>query len=216
MKRAILLDLDGTLTDSAPALCRAVAYALARLGLPAQEETALRASIGPSLRESFPRFGVPPERMEEAIALFIEGYHENDEGAVSVYEGVPDMLAAFRDMGFTLALATAKPLDAAERITAEYGLAPYLDAQFGAKESGGLIDKHDLMISALRETGAEPSRSFMIGDRRHDMEGALKAGAAPLGALWGYGSADELKTAGALRLLASPKDAPGAIKELIT
>jgi phosphoglycolate phosphatase len=72
--------------------------------------------------------------------------------------------------------------------------------------SGELDHKPELLAHILSKHGLSPSHSLMVGDRRHDISGAHAVGMRGLGVLWGYGTRDELETAGADRLVDSPAD----------
>ncbi len=128
-----------------------------------------------------------------------------------VYEGVPDMLACLCDAGCRLWLATSKPHVYARRITAHFGLDEWLDGVFGSELDGTRADKGALLAHALAESGAHARRAVMLGDRRHDIDGARGNGMAAIGALWGYGGAAELGAAGAKNLAADPAEAARAI-----
>lgn len=214
MRPHVFVDLDGTLTDSAPGIFTAILHALETLGAPRPDEVALRACIGPSLLESFPRLGVPEADTARAMALYRERYVDGGVYDAKVYDGAPEMLARLKEMGFRLALATAKPIVYAPLITAHFGLTPYFDAEFGSNLDGRFADKRDLLKRCVAETGADPARSFMLGDRRHDALGALANGLTPLGALWGFGGRDELVAAGVTALADAPGDVARLVEEL--
>ncbi|MEL7463356.1 MAG: HAD hydrolase-like protein [Pseudomonadota bacterium] len=208
----VFLDLDGTLTDAAPGITRSIEYALTELGVPSPGEAALRGFIGPALQETFPALGVA--EVDRAIALYRERYTDVGLYENAVYEGAPEMMAALRAMGFRLALATAKPIAYAAKITAHFGLTPMMDAEFGSELDGKRTDKRDLLAFCIGRTGADPRRSFMLGDRMHDARGALANGLTPLGALWGFGTREELEEAGCAAIGAAPADIPVLVEDL--
>lgn len=208
----IFLDLDGTLTDAAPGITRSIEHALTEMGLSSPGEATLRGYIGPALQEIFPELGVSD--VDRAIALYRERYTDVGLYENSVYDRAPAMMEALRAMGFRLALATAKPIAYAAKITAHFGLAPMMDAEFGSELDGTRTDKRDLLRHCLARTGADPRRSFMLGDRMHDARGALANGLTPLGALWGFGTRDELEAAGCAAIGAAPADIPALVEDL--
>ena len=74
MQKSIFFDLDGTLTDSGEGIINCAELALRYLGLPVPAREQLRVFVGPPLRSTFLRFGVPPERMEETVAVYRRRY----------------------------------------------------------------------------------------------------------------------------------------------
>jgi phosphoglycolate phosphatase len=214
--RALLFDLDGTLTDNFEGIANCIRYALTHLGVPHPDPDALRACVGPPLRETLPRLLGRDDTAttERAIALYRErfsalGWREN-----AVYEGVPDMLAAAALVSPRVYLCTTKPQVYAERIVAHFGLAGFLAGVYGTSLDGRFDDKADLLAHLLASERLEGRHCLMIGDRRHDMRAAQRNGARTLGVLWGYGSRSELTEAGAEALLAAPEDFSRALAQL--
>ena len=214
--RALLFDLDGTLTDNFEGIANCIRYALTHLGVPHPEPDALRACVGPPLRETLPRLLGSSDAAiaERAIALYRERFAELGWRENAVYAGVPDMLAAAALVSPRMYLCTAKPQVYAERIVAHFGLAGFLDGVYGTPLDGSLDDKANLMAHLLARENLEGGHCLMIGDRRHDMRAAQRNGARTMGVLWGYGSRAELTEAGAETLLAAPADFPRAWAEL--
>jgi len=156
---------------------------------------------------------------DRALALYRDRFSDVGLYENRVYDGVPQMLTKLREAGFRLSLATSKPHVFASRITAHFGLDHWLDRIFGSELDGTRSDKTALLAHAMAQTGAGPRQAVMLGDRKHDILGARNSGIAAVGALWGYGTKNELQTAGAASLAASPGDAarliaaPGSLAE---
>ncbi|ADG74351.1 Haloacid dehalogenase domain protein hydrolase [Cellulomonas flavigena DSM 20109] len=209
-----LLDLDGTLMDSAPGIVASVSAAYAHVGLPAPTDAVMRSFAGPPIQWSFTTHGVGAEQLDAAVAAY--GAHFSGAGVwdTRVFDGVPAALATLREAGVLLVVATAKPLRWAAPICDEVGLTPLLDHVVGApddeSESKGDIIGRALAWVHSAVDGADV-RAVMLGDREHDVHGAAEHGLPCLGALWGYGGADELRAAGAVELLDSPADVPAAV-----
>jgi phosphoglycolate phosphatase len=214
--RALLFDLDGTLTDNFEGIANCIRYALTHLGVPHPDPEDLRACVGPPLRETLPRLLGRNDAAitERAIALYRERFSELGWRENAVYEGVPDMLAAAALVCPRVYLCTTKPQIYAERIVAHFGLAGYLAGVYGTSLDGRLDDKADLMAHLLARENLEGRQCLMIGDRRHDMRAAQRNGARTMGVLWGYGSRAELTEAGAETLLDAPDDFSRALAEL--
>ncbi len=192
---AILFDLDGTLTESEPGIVNSVKYALEKMGAPEVPYEQLRSFIGPPLFESFVRVGMfNDEDAHKAVALYRErfavvGWKEN-----SVYAGIPALLRALKKRGAYIAVATAKPIDFSSQIIEYFGMAPYIDKLEAISLTEHHADKGTIVRRALPE---KYERACMIGDRDTDIIGAIENNIDGIGALYGYGSYDELNNAGA-------------------
>lgn len=213
---AVLLDLDGTLTDSGPGIMGCVAYALERMGHPRPSDADLFACVGPPLSVSFARLLPAPERddparIDEAIALYRERYVPTGAYENAVYAGIPESLARLRAAGHRLVLCTSKPWVTAERICAHFDLARHLDGLYGAELDGVRGDKTSLIAWVLEQEGLAPVDAVMVGDREHDAHGAAANGVPALGVTWGYGSAAELTAAGCAALAERPSELPRAV-----
>lgn len=203
----VLLDLDGTLTDSRPGIVACFKHALAALRRPVPEDAALENLIGTPLRDALGKLlGVDADNdvVEEAVAGYRERYASAGLFESTVYEGMPDALAALAARGTQLFVATSKARIYAERIIEHFGLSRYFDAVYGSELDGGRSDKTELIRHALSRSNLLARDTVMVGDRRHDVIGALNNRVTPIGVLWGYGSRSELTAAGAAQLLTEP------------
>jgi len=209
----LLFDLDGTLTDSAPGITRCLAHAFARLGIAAPADAELRGCIGPPLDHSFRRLLATEDDalILRAIYAYRERFETTGMYENRVYDGIPQALAQLRASGERLLVVTAKPERFAREIVRHFALADFFDGVYGPSEDGVLNDKAELIAHVLRAERLAPERTTMIGDRAQDVRGARTNGARAIGALWGYGSRDELADAGAHALAADP----GALAELL-
>ena len=202
---AIFFDLDGTLTDPKPGITRSIQYALDKLGQPTiPTEDELTWCIGPPLRASFVKL-LGEASADLAVALYRERFSDIGLYENSVYPGVVDVLAALRQSGHRLFVATSKAHVFADRIIDHFGLREHFELVFGAELDGTRADKSDLLAYALKTAAVESSHAVMIGDRSHDMIGARNNGIRGIGVLYGYGSEQELTAAGASQLCATPK-----------
>ena len=192
---AILFDLDGTLTESEPGIINSVQYALEEMGAPVPDTDVLRSFIGPPLFESFIRVGMfNEEDARRAVALYRERFSRVGWMENSVYPGIPRLMKALKEQGAYIAVATAKPLEFSSRILDYFGLAPFVDRLEAITLTDHHADKGEIVRRALPETF---ERACMIGDRASDITGALQNGIDAIGALYGYGSREELTEAGA-------------------
>jgi phosphoglycolate phosphatase len=203
----ILFDLDGTLTESGPGIISSVRYALATMGAPALGDQQLRRFIGPPLLDSFRDFcGFDPDQVTTAIAAYREYYATDGQYQNSVYAGIPELLTSLGEAGRTLAVATSKAEVFAESILGHFDLRGYFSTVVGSELDGRRTAKADIITEALARLGGPVMGTVMIGDRSHDINGALAVGVGSIGVLWGYGDDVELSSAGAEALAATPPD----------
>ena len=206
--KAILFDLDGTLTDPREGITRSIAYALERMGLEPPPLDHLTFAIGPPLRPTLAKLigDESPAAVERAIGLYRERFADVGLFENAVYEGIAEVLRALGDRGATLYVATSKPRVYAERIVRHFGLEAHFEAIHGCELDGTREDKRELLAHLLPHHGVAPGAAAMIGDRGADMVAARHHGVRAIGALWGYGTREELEGAGAQSLCARPQE----------
>ena len=199
MYDTILFDLDGTLTDSGLGITKAVQYALGQMGYDIPERESLFCFIGPPLHRSFQKhYHMDEETSVEAVRQFRVYY--NQMGGIlenEVYGGIRELLAALKQVGKRLMVATSKPQAAAELVMHHFGLDEYVPEIIGGTDDPRRNTKGKVIAWALREYGVEPGTAVMVGDREHDVLGAAENGIPCIGVTWGYGDRPELETAGA-------------------
>ena len=204
--KAALFDLDGTLTDPREGITRSIAYALERMGVQPPPLDALTFAIGPPLRRSLATLigNESPVAVERALALYRERFADVGLYENAVYDGIVEALRAIADGGAILYVATSKPRVYAERIVRHFGLETHFKAIHGCELDGTREDKRDLLAHLMPHHGVAPGEAAMIGDRGVDMVAGRHHGLRAVGALWGYGTRDELEQAGAHAICASP------------
>ena len=218
----VLFDLDGTLTDSRPGILRSTRYALRRLNeatggsAPIPEESALDYMIGPPLRDTFAKM-VGPSLVEAMMGFYRERYQKTGLFENTVYEGVPETLAALRSASYRLFVATSKNEADARRILDHFALSQYFSEIYGAQNDGGRAIKSELIGYLLEREGigASAENVAMIGDRKYDVLGAKAVGISAFGALWGYGAREELMLAGADAVIETPRQIPAIVERLL-
>lgn len=217
----VFFDLDGTLVDSGEGITRSVEYALTRLGLTVGDRSQLNCFIGPPLIDSFMSFcGFTREKAGEAVDLYRDRYRRLGVYENKVYPGIFELLKELEALGAECCLATSKPEVFANIVIDDMGLRPYIRRVFGAE----LDDKEgrkrplrsakaDVIAYALAGLGVTDKRGvLMVGDRRHDIEGAKANGIASAGVLFGFGSREELESAGAAYIAETPLDITNIVK----
>lgn len=214
----VLLDLDGTLSDSSPGIARSLQHAFTTCGYEPPTDEQVRSVIGPPFEVSFPTLGVPVGDIERVVDAYRERYEDVGLYENEVYPGVAAMLDELVAAGFVLSLATAKPQTTAVRIVEHFGFTHHFRVQAGATDAvgSGRRTKAQVITHALGELrldgiGRNGHHVVMVGDRDHDVEGALHNGVDCIGVTWGFGSAEELTGAGACALVDSPTGVAAAV-----
>ena len=209
MSAHIYFDLDGTLTDPYVGITRCILYALDKLGFPHPSEEYLHSCIGPPLYDTFPEL-VGKDLTLEAIDLYRErfvdvGWQENEP-----YEGIIDALRTIHDAGHTLFVATSKPHVHATKIVDHFGMGQFIEEVYGCELDGTRSNKAELLEYAIARNATAVNRT-MVGDRKHDLIGAVANAMRPIGVSYGYGSVEELTVAGAAEIAGTPLDLPAII-----
>lgn len=213
MTQALFFDLDGTLIDSEPGILGGIAHTLDALGHPPLTREALLPWIGPPLRDSYEAlFDGDRTRAEQAVALYRERYDTLGWREHRVYAGIAAMITALAAEGWRLAVVTSKREVFARRIIDALPFGTAFASVIGASDDGARRYKRELIAEALSRLQLTASGATMIGDRRMDIEGARQHDMRSIGVLWGFGSADELRTAGADQLVASPDALLAAVR----
>lgn len=210
----VLLDLDGTISDSSLGIGLSLQHAFVACGYEPPTQAQVHALIGPPFEMTFPGLGVPTDDIGRVIDAYRERYEDVGLFENEVYPGIADMLHALDACGYALALATAKPQHTAVRIIEHFGFTDAFAVQAGASvELGsGRRTKADVITYALAQLGIPAGdHVVMIGDRDHDVEGAIFNGIDCIGVSWGFGSPEELTGAGAVAVVHQPAEVVPAV-----
>jgi len=204
---AIFFDLDGTLADSKEGLFQSFRAGLAAIGVKSVPERKLTEFLGTALPEMFRQFDpdISQSLIDEGIDAFRDVYVREGIFKNELYSGVVPMLRNAKQRDMDLWIVTSKPQNFAEQVISNLGIESYFSGVVGA----GLEErdtKTDLIARALQESGKPSDKSIMLGDRKYDVTGALENDVRPVGALWGYGSREELEEAGCRLFARSVQD----------
>lgn len=202
MQKTILFDLDGTLTDSGEGIINCAAAALAHFGLPVPSREEMRIFVGPPLQETFQKFGVPAEHLEEAVRVYRERYIPIGKYENKPYPGIRDLLENLKKSGHKLYVATSKPEQMSIDILDHFDLSRYFDRICGASLDFSRNSKESVIAYLLEENG-RADNMVMVGDTRFDVLGAKAHGIPTIGVAWGYGDVAEMEEAGAVQIVST-------------
>ena len=199
MYQSILFDLDGTLTDSGEGIMKSTIYTLTHYGIEAPPEAQLRTVVGPPLTESFARFGVPQDKLTEAVKIYRSRYIPIGRFENHPYPGIEVLLENLQRNGHKLYIATSKPEWMSIEILEHFGLAKYFDIICGAATDFSRNTKEAVIAHLLSQCEKQNS-AVMVGDTAYDVIGAKAHGIPCIGVSWGYGSIEEMEEAGAIAI----------------
>lgn len=206
----VLIDLDGTISDSSPGMLTGFRKVFDRFDMEQPSDESIRRHFGPPLAVTWREiYGMTDEQILVGLEVYREYYHDVGMFENNLYDGVPELIKDLNGEGVTLSTATSKPEFSASRIIEHFGLREYFTFIGAADLSGTRDDKSAVIAHTLEhlKASSQSHSIVMMGDRRHDVEGAREQGIDTIGVLWGYGSAEELSNAGAIALAERPRDA---------
>ncbi|MGD9912839.1 MAG: HAD hydrolase-like protein [Rhizobiaceae bacterium] len=214
-QKAVLFDLDGTLTDPFVGISRSIQHALQQVGAPVPEAETLRAYIGPPLLATFRQLLGDEILAAECVRLYRERYADIGKFENAIIPGIAEVVTALSQQGYFLAVATSKLETYSRDIVAHFGLGPFFADIHGSQLDGSRAEKPELLRHIVATEALDPARTIMIGDRLHDVVGAAKNGMPAIGVLWGFGDRPELEEAGAAAIAETPADLPALVQRLL-
>ena len=206
--RAVIFDLDGTLLDTLADLLEAVNHGLTRLGFPLHRAEEFKYFVGEG-REVMASLSLPEDHRDQStvsrLSQYIDEYYaQHWTEHTRPYPGIPELLNALTLKGIRMAVLSNKPHNFTEMNIATLLAQWHFEAVMGAMP---LVPKKPDCTAALkitRQLDIDPSFFIYLGDSDIDMKTAVNAGMYPVGALWGFRTAEELTAAGAKKLIERP------------
>ena len=189
--RALIFDLDGTLIDSKLDLIRSVNAMLHELGREQLHEDTISGYIGHGAPQLVGRAlgnNATGEERERALKFFLAYYEDHKMDSTCAYPGVPEALQQLAAL--PMAVLTNKPVRISARILEALVLAKFFRAVYGGNSFA--TKKPDPLgaQTILREFGAAPAETILIGDSEVDVQTARNAGTFAATVNYGFGAHD--------------------------
>lgn len=206
--QTIIFDLDVTLTDSQTGIINSLAYAFKQMGLPLPAQSQLKKFIGPPLSQSFQDFcGLNDIETQKIISYYRQYFSDKGWKENQLLPGARELLAKLKQAGKTLLVASSKPEVFVKQILDHFEIDSYFTVIAGASLDDSRSQKSAVIAHALKTAKIEELKGcVMVGDRKHDVEGAKVQGLPTIGLLLGFGSRQELEESGAIAIAENFQD----------
>ena len=196
----ILLDLDGTITDSIPGILRCLRLALPVLGMEATSDEELQTWLGPPLRHTLlERYGRTEEELDAFVAEYRAHYFGGGEYEFEVFPGMADLIADIAATDTRLVSPRPSRSSLPSACSPAPGLIEHFDFVSGTELDLMRQDKPSVIAHGVEGVGLDPAAvdAVMVGDRKEDILGGQHFGYRTVGVRWGYADPGELEAADA-------------------
>ncbi|MDO5022887.1 MAG: dTMP kinase [Eubacteriales bacterium] len=192
--KAVVFDLDGTITESGKGILHGVRYALEKLEIAEPDTETLKKFLGPPLAVSFRKFlNLTHEQALLGTNYYREKYNTEYFKESAVYQGIRSLLINLKREGAYIAIATGKPMGIAREVIKHFRLEHFFDEIIGPDENNYYDEKKEAIKAALNGE----KDAVMIGDRYTDILGAQQYGIPVIAVKYGYGTEEEFRQYGA-------------------
>lgn len=206
MIKAVIFDLDGTLTDTLQDLCNSVNYALRRMEWPERSLSEVRQFVGNGVRRLVER-AVPQEAdatgVETCFTYFQKHYLLHCQDNTRLYPGIAGMLREVRSRGFRTAIVSNKLQAGVDELYQTY-FRDIIDVAIGEREGLRRKPAADMVELALERLGVSRQEAIYVGDSEVDVQTARNAGLPCVAVLWGFRDRERLVEAGATTFISHP------------
>ena len=194
MIKLVILDFDGTMTDTRSLIVRTMQKVIATLHLDKRSDEECAAMIGLPLKETFTTLlPISKEQGLECERLYREIFAASDPiKSVQLFPKVLETIAALHSKGITLTIASSRGHESLDAYVEEMHLAPYIHYVLGAEDVEHAKPQSDAVLKTLRELGVTPEETLVVGDMTYDILMGSRAGAHTCGVTYGNGTREEL------------------------
>jgi 2-phosphoglycolate phosphatase len=214
-RRAVLVDLDGTLLDSRLSIRETLNTVLAERGLTPFSRADMDHLIGKPLRDILADRTADPAAIEAMTHRYRAAYNETGWVTVDPFPGLVPLLRDLRAQGIATATVTSKGQLETETLLFDLGLGDLFDVIVGDDDVRPLKPDPAPVREACRLLGVDPADAVMVGDTTFDVRSARAAGAACVGVLWGIHDAATLRDAGATCTVRTPAQLASELRLLL-
>ena len=204
MIKAVLFDLDGTISNSKEGITKSVQYALKSFGIEEPDLEKLTAFIGPPLVDSFQRYyNFTEEQAKEGATKFRERYAPIGVYECELFDGTKECLQTLKEQGYRIGIASSKVEKFCYVVLDTLGVSEYFDDVVGATLDGTISTKEEVLEEVFRrwaDINIGKDEACLVGDTIFDINGAKEHDIPCVAVTFGFGDAKELQEAGAVAL----------------
>lgn len=209
MKKAVIFDLDGTLSDSIASIKYSCDKALEPLGFGPFAVAQYKYFVGDGAANLVKRAlqaggDLDIVHFEEAFARYKEIFAVHCMDGVKPYEGIPELLAALKERDVRIAVLSNKPHEETVRVMETLFGENYFDVIHGQKENVAMKPSPEGVYHILEELKLTAADILYVGDTSTDMQTGKGAGAFTVGCLWGFRDREELEANHADAIIENP------------
>ena len=216
--RLIVFDVDGTLVDSQHMIFSAMTAAFAEQGLAPPEPASVRRQVGLGIEETMARL-LPDrdpalhQRLAGSFRQAAFASRQTPGYAEPLYPGIRELLAALAHPAVFLGIATGKARRGLDYTLAAHGIADLFHTLQTADRNPSKPDPA-MLLNAMADVGVAANETAFVGDTSFDVNMALSARVSAIGVGWGYHATEDLRAAGAQRIIGHPDDLPAALSSI--
>jgi phosphoglycolate phosphatase len=209
----VIFDLDGTLLDTIEDITAASNRVYEPLGLGTFTDDEMKTLVGEGavelIRKVFAWRGRPAPGAD-VVAGILDGFRREYQACWRAhsrpYPGIPELLGEIARRGIKTAVLSNKSDVYTSRMTDALLPGHRFEIVRGARPGVPLKPDPAPALAIAADLGVDPASCAFVGDTSIDMATARAAAMLPVGALWGFRTANELRRSGAAALIASPLD----------
>ncbi len=214
--KAILFDLDGTLSNSKEGITKCVQYALKHFDIEEPDRDKLEVFIGPPLVDSFMKYyDMSLEDAKLATAKYRERYTPIGIHECHMYDGTRECLEELKRQGYIIGMASSKPENYCKIILERFGILELFDDVVGATMDGRIDSKEEVLMEVFRRwSHYGKDEMCLVGDSIFDVEGANLVGIPCIAVTYGFGDVEEMREAGAVAFIDNLMELPKLLESM--
>lgn len=200
MKKLVIFDLDGTLTNTIPDIEDNVNKTMRKFGFPEITADEARRFVGNGAKVLIERSlkGVMPENFNEIVDFYNESYNFCGSPKTSVYDGMTELLKELKKEGYLLAVVSNKPQDGTTEVIRKFFGDGLFDYVYGQREGVKTKPDKEPVEIVLKALNVPKKDAVYVGDSEVDALTAINADLYGISVLWGFREKSLLVETGAV------------------